>query len=640
MRALLRLCVLLCTGTGLAAQAGTIRVPANIKAEGLPPISATLVEKLKPYAQFSRTTLANWHPTKNEMLVTSLATGTPQIQVVSTPATPPQPLAGGLAGVTPSYGWLSNDFFTYRRDAGGAEQYQIYRLDVTTAKQTMLTDGKSRNGIPVWSRRTHRIAYASNRRNGKDWDIYVMDVLNPQSARMLFEASGVWSAADWSPDDTQLLVIESLPGNDTALWSVDVETGARTALVDGTRATWRVPHYSPDGKSIYAVSNRDSELARVWKYSAGKWTPLTRDGDSVETAALSTDGKLLAVVFDRDASSRLELLDAANGKVKKTPALAAGIISGLRWNRAGNAVGFSLNTLRTASDAFSVDAGSGRVTRWTESSIGGLDTSAIPDPQIVRWKSFDGKTISGVLYQPPSKFKGPRPVMINIHGGPSDAYERPRFQGRSGYFLNELGVAIIFPNVRGSFGFGKTYEKLDDQRNREDAVRDIGALLDWIGKQRTLDPKRVMVTGVSYGGYMTYAVAAKYPSRIRAAYAGAAISDFATFLKTTEPSRVENRRSEYGDERDADMKAFLGSISPLNYAEKIQVPLMIAHGRKDVRVPVGQAEAIAAAVKLHNPNVWLVIYEDEGHENFLLAGANSQFHFHTWIAFMEKFLLN
>ncbi len=627
-------------GLGSPRRPDTIRVPANIKAEGLPPISATVVEKLKPYAQFSRTTLANWHPTKNEMLVTSLATGTPQIQVVSAPATPPQPLADGLAGVTPSYGWLSNDFFTYRRDAGGAEQYQIYRFDVATAKQTMLTDGKSRNGIPVWSRRTHRIAFASNRRNGKDWDIYVMDVLNPKTARMLFEASGVWSAADWSPDDTQLLVIESLPGNDTALWSVDVETGARTALVDGARATWRVPQYSPDGKSIYAVSNRNSELARVWKYSAGNWTPLTRDGDSVETAALSTDGKLLAVVFDRDASSRLELLDAAKGKVKKKPALPAGIISGVRWNRAGNAVGFSLNTLRTASDAFSVDAGSGRVTRWTESAIGGLDASAMPDPQIVRWKSFDGKMISGVLYQPPSKFKGPRPVMINIHGGPSDAYERPRFQGRSGYFLNELGVAIIFPNVRGSFGFGKTYEKLDDQRNREDAVKDIGALLDWIGKQRTLDAKRVMVTGVSYGGYMTYAVAAKYPGRIRAAYAGAAISDFATFLKTTEPSRVEDRRSEYGDERDADMSEFLRSISPLNYAEKIQVPLMIAHGRKDVRVPVGQAEAIAAAVKLHNPNVWLVIYEDEGHETFLLAGANSQFHFHTWITFMEKFLLN
>ena len=643
MRPLQRLCIFLLAGTGLVAQDGTLAVPANIKTEGLPPIPSTVVDKLRPYSQFSRTTFATWHPTKSEILVSNLATATPQIQRVGAPGTAPQNLGDGIVGTSASYGSLSPDFFTYRRDAGGADQYQIFRFDVPTGTSTMLTDGKSRNGVPVWSRRSNRIAYASNRRNGKDWDIYVMDVRDPASARMLFEASGVWSAADWSPDDKELMVLESLPGTETAVWSVNVETGARTSLVaEGGSAIWRVPQYSPDGKAIFAVSNRGSELARVWKRIGTKWTPVTRDGDSVEGAALSPDGKTLAVVFDRDASSRLEFLDAANGRTRRTASHPAGIISAgtLRWNRASTAVGFTLNTLRTASDVFSADAASGRITRWTESAAGGIDAAAMRDPEIVRWKSFDGRIISGVLYRPPAKFTGPRPVMINIHGGPNDAYERPRFQGRSGYFLNELGVAIIFPNVRGSAGFGRTFEKLDDQRKREDAVKDIGSLLDWIATQKDLDAKRVMVTGVSYGGYMTYAVAARYPDRIRAAYAGAGISDFASYLKTTEPSRIEDRRAEYGNETDPEMNAFLSVVSPLSYATKITMPLMIAHGRRDVRVPVAQAEAMYAAAKKHNPNAWLVIYDDEGHENFLLAGPNSQFHFYTWITFMEKFLLN
>ena len=643
MRALLRLCVFLMAGAGLAAQGGTLPVPANVKAEGLPPISASVVEKLRPYSQFTRTMLATWHPARTEMLVTSLATSTPQLQLVTAPATPPRPLGEGLAGVNGMYGFVSADSFVYRRDPAAGEQYQIYRFDHATGTSTLLSDGKSRHGIPVWARRSNRIAVSSTRRTGKDWDIYVIDVTKPDSARMLFEATGTWNPADWSPDDKQLLAIESLPGGDTALWTVDVETGARTPIVnDGPAAAWRTPQYSPDGNAIYAVSNRGSELARVWKRAAGTWTPITRDGDSVEAAALSPDGKTLAISFDRDGSSRLELVDAATGKLKLSPAHPPGIINPttLRWHRNGESIGFTLNTLRTASDVFSADARSGRVTRWTESAAGGIDAATLPDPEIIRWKSFDGRMISGVLYRPPAKFTGPRPVMLNIHGGPSDAYERPRFQGRSGYFLNEMGIAIIFPNVRGSAGFGRTFEKLDDERKREDAVKDVGALLDWIPTDKGLDAKRVMVTGVSYGGYMTYAVAARYPDKVRAAYAGAAISDFVTFLKTTEPSRVENRRGEYGNETDPEMSAFLTSISPVSYAAKIKVPLMIAHGRKDVRVPVGQAEAMYAAIKAHNPNVTLVIYEDEGHENFLLAGANSQFHFYTWITFMEKHLLN
>jgi len=203
-----------------------------------------------------------------------------------------------------------------------------------------------------------------------------------------------------------------------------------------------------------------------------------------------------------------------------------------------------------------------------------------------------------------------------------------------------MGIAIVYPNVRGSFGFGRTFERLDDGRKREDAVKDVGSLLDWIAQQPSLDPARVMVTGASYGGYMTYAVAARYPERIRCAFAAAAISNFVTYLENTEPGRQQDRRAEYWDEQDPDMRNFLTSVSPVRLASRIKAPLMIAHGRQDVRVPLAQAESMHTAVKATGIPAWLVIYADAGHENFPRTQANSDFNFFTWILFAEKYLLN
>ena len=637
MRALLRLGVLLCAGVALTAQNGTVPVPANIKVDGVPAIPASLPEKLRAYAAFTQTRLLAWHPSGSELLVSRTTTTTPEVHVVSAPGAEPRTVHASVTG-SASYGPQGGNWFVYAKAVGGRETTQIYRYDVQTAASTLLTDGKSRNGVPSWANGSNRIAFDSTRRNGKDRDLYVVDAMDPASSRMLLETSGQWSVADWSPDDTHVLVLQLLPGNASSLWTVNVETGVRAAITDASDgASWRNPHYAPDG-TIYAVSNRGSELARVWKRAEGRWSPLTRDGDSVESAALSPDGSTLAVVFDRDASSRLELIDARSLKVRVSPKLPAGIITDLQWNRAGTTVGLTLNSVRFAADVFGVDARTGEITRWTTSPAGGIDEKTMPDPEIVRWKTFDEKMISGVLYRPPAKFTGPRPVMINIHGGPSDAYERPRFQGRSGYFLNELGVAIVFPNVRGSFGFGRTFEKLDDRKNREDAVKDIGALLDWIGTQKSLDAKRVMVTGASYGGYMTYAVAARYPDRIRCAYAGSAIANFVSFLEHTEPQRADDRRGEYGDERDPAMRDFLLGISPVTHAAKIKSPLMIAHGKNDPRVPVGQAEEMFEAVRKNDVPVWFVVYEDEGHQ-IGMNQANGNFHFYTWIMLAEKFLL-
>jgi dipeptidyl aminopeptidase/acylaminoacyl peptidase len=510
----------------------------------------------------------------------------------------------------------------------------------------MITDGKSRYGAPVWSNRAGLIAFESSRRNGKDRDLYVMDPMKPESLRMIGEFPGGWSVAEWSPDDREIIAIQAFTNAQHALWRVNVATGEKTRLSpeEKEHSAWSAPQYTPDGRTVYALTNFDTGRRRVWKVdvTTSQWSAVTPDTEEVDGFALSPDGRTVAVMIDRGDASILELIDAATMKVRAKPALPpALLLGGMQWHPDGSEVAFALWSLRTFGDVFSVSTKTGAVSRWTASELGAFNPDDLPEPQIVRWKSFDGRTIPGVLYMPPKRFAGPRPVMINIHGGPDgpNARERPRYQGRSAYFLNEMGVAILYPNVRGSYGFGREFETLDDGAKREDAVKDIGAALDWIATEKSLDKDRVMVTGFSYGGYMTYAVAAAYSDRIRCAFAGAGISDFITYMETTEPQRLPNRRLEYGDETDPAMREVFRRISPIANASKIRKPLMILHGAKDTRVALGQADEMARAVAANGVPVWKVVFEDEGHAMFAKR-ENNDVTFYAWILFMERFLLN
>ena len=203
-------------------------------------------------------------------------------------------------------------------------------------------------------------------------------------------------------------------------------------------------------------------------------------------------------------------------------------------------------------------------------------------------------------------------MIVNIHGGP-ESQSRPSFSSTTQYYVNELGIAVIYPNVRGSRGYGKTYLKLDNGRRREDSVRDIGALLDWIAAAPDLDADRVAVTGGSYGGYMVLASVVHYGDRLRAGIERVGISNFVTFLENTQPYRQDLRRVEYGDERDPDMRAFLTQISPLTRVDKITTPMLISQGQNDPRVPASESEQIVAALKKGDIPVWYALARDEGH---------------------------
>jgi dipeptidyl aminopeptidase/acylaminoacyl peptidase len=634
-----------------ASKPDFLTVPANVKAVGVPPIPSSLPETLAPYASSRRAVLLGWHPTRRQILITTAFGNTYQIHSVAGPGMDRQQLTFFPDGVTAASvgAWYAPDgsYFVFNKDTGGgAETLQLFRYTLATRQITLLTDGKSSNGQPAWSNRAGLIAFISTRRNGVDSDIYAMDPLEPLSVRLVSQVTGRWSVAAWSADDRELIAMNSPSSSETHLWLVDVRTGAKKPLSpEGEASIWRGAQHSADGRFVYAISNRQSELSRLWRWSraSGVWQLVTGPEDGVESFSLSPDGRTIAVVYDTNAiSARMELLDATTLSARATPRLPPGQLVGPpQWRPGGSEVAFTLWSLRNFGDVYSVSARTGVVERWTRSEPGPFDPETLPEAEIVQWKSFDGLMISGVLYRPPARFTGPRPVMLSIHGGPSGslARERPRYQGRSAYFLNELGIAILYPNVRGSFGFGKAFATLDDGVKREDAVKDVGALLDWIATQPEFDKSRVMVTGTSYGGYMTYAVAEAYGDRLRCALAASAISDFITYFQRTDPARPEDRRAEYGDERIPEMREFLIRLSPITHASQLRIPLMIVHGARDTRVPVSQAEAMATLARANGVPVWLMTFEDEGHLFFSNA-ANNNVLFYAWIEFVRKYLLN
>ena len=622
-----------------------IRPTENLIVEGIPEIPAGLADEVRRYTEARSAAFVGWHPTRVEMLIGTRFGNTAQIHEVRMPGGARRQLTFfaepvGAADWDPKEG----KFFLFTRDTGGNEFGQMYRLDVTTGDVTLLSDGgRSQNGGWVWDRAGDRIAYTSTRRNGADRDIWVVDPRDPATDRLVVEnAGGGWSVLDWSPDGTQLLVGESLSVNKSRRWLVDVASGAKTRLdEDGPEdVAWGGGTFTPDGGAIWTTTDKDSEFARLVK-----WTPASGGIEvmaadipwEVEGFDVSEDGKSVCFITNEAGVSRARVLDTATGKHRLVAGLPDGVIAAGEWHADGRHLAFSVGSARSTSDVYVWDAvEGGPAIRWTESELGGLVADTLVEPRAIDWQSFDGLEIRGFLYPAAPRFTGRRPVIINIHGGP-EGQSRPIFQGRNNFFMSELGVALVYPNVRGSTGYGKTFVKLDNALKREDSVRDIGALLDWIATRPDLDPDRVMITGGSYGGFMTLACATTYDERIRCALDVVGISHFTTFLKNTESYRRDLRRVEYGDERVPEVAEFFERIAPLNNAGRITKPLFVVQGANDPRVPASEAEQMVAKVRGNGGPVWFLNAKDEGHG--FRKKPNMDFQFYATVMFVRQHLL-
>jgi dipeptidyl aminopeptidase/acylaminoacyl peptidase len=577
------------------------------------------------------------------MLIRTRFADTPQVHLVKMPGGERQQLTFypdsiAAAQFHPNGG----DYFVFVKDIGGGEWYQLYRYDMETAKVTLLTDGKSRNLLGSWSSGGDQIAYVSTRRTGHDTDLWVMNPADPKTDHLLTQLTGGgWEPIDWSTDDKNILLQEQISINETYLWLVNTATGEKTPITPRDtkeKVSYGTARFSKDGRGIYVTTDQNSEFQRLALLDMSGKNPKFFTTDipwDVESIDLSHDGKRLAFVTNEEGLSVLHVMDTATQKEGKLPKLPTGVMQEVRWHRDGHDLGFSLTNAQGAGDCYSLDVSNGKLERWTVSETA-VKTDAFPAAELVHWKSFDGKMISGFLYKPPAKFTGKRPVLVVIHGGP-EGQSQPIFLGRANYFLNELGIALIYPNVRGSTGYGKTFSLLDNGFKREDTYKDINALFDWVGTRPDLDADKIAVTGGSYGGHMTLVVSTFYSDRIRCSVDVVGMSNLVTFLEHTEAYRRDLRRVEYGDERDPKMHDFLEKIAPMNNIEKIKKPMLVVAGKNDPRVPVTESEQIVGALKKQGTPVWYLIAKDEGHG--FHKKQNQDFQFYTTVEFLEEYLL-
>ena len=633
-------------------KAPMLSVPESIAAEGVPPIARTHEEDLLPYENIRAAILADWHPKERRMLIGTRFAESVQLHEVAAPMGARTQLTFYRDAVTNGeYRPSDPDQVVYSLNEGGAENFQLFLLDRRTGRSRRFTDGTHRYVSPLWSRNGKWLAYSSNARNGRDMDVYVTDPSTPGSERRLLEVKGDWDPVDWSADGNRLLLLEGISANETYLHWVDTASGElhtitpRNPRKEEPTVAYAPGRWSADGQSIFTTNDQGSEFQRLVRLdlATGRQTVLSGDIPwDVESFDLSDDGGLLAFLTNEDGISKLHFVDAA-GKSLPAPQLPAGIARDLAFRPGSHEVGFSLDWARAPRDIYSYDADSRRLERWTASEAGGLNAETFAVPELIHFPSFDTaqggarRMIPAFVYRPPAdRFKGRRPVYVDIHGGP-EAQSRPGFRGSNNYLLDEMGVALIYPNVRGSAGYGKSYLKLDNGRLREDSVKDIGALLDWIATQPDLDASRIMVAGGSYGGYMSLAVMTFYSDRLCCGWDSVGISNFVTFLEHTQEYRRDLRRVEYGDERDPQMRAFLEEIAPVKHAGRITRPLLVSAGANDPRVPVTESAQIAAAVKSNGVPVWYLVGKDEGH-GFAKKG-NSDYQRAVLFEFVRRYLL-
>ncbi|GIL40336.1 S9 family peptidase [Roseiterribacter gracilis] len=620
--------------------------PDTIRADGVPELSDALQADVANYTEFNGASFVGFDPKSNGILISRRAGNVTHLHRVTAPLAKPEQLTKGDDPVSgAAYAPSRGDVILYAQDKGGAEFWQLYRLDPKSAAATLVTDGKSRNQTQHWNNDGTRVAYASTRRNGKDNDIWVMDPRDPSTDKIALQVDGGgegWTVTGWSPDGKKLLVNESISINESYVWLVDIAAGTKTAITprNGIKGANDLAQFDPSGEGIWYASDVGAESKRLVRYDVktGNRDVVTPDLRwDVEELAMPTRGDVAAYFVNEAGRSVLHLIDLKTRKERPAPKLPEGQIGTARISDDGSKLGLGITSAKSPGDVFVVDLKNGNAVRWTTAETGNMKLDRLREPELVKLKSFDGLEISGFYYRPdPKAFPGKRPVIIDIHGGP-EGQSRPKFLGRAGYLVAELGVGIFYPNVRGSEGYGKTFLELDDGMKREDSVKDIGAVIDWLKADGATDGARIGVQGGSYGGYMTLAVMTHYSDRLRAAIDVVGISNFVTFLTNTSPYRQDLRRVEYGDERDPAMREFLQKISPLTNVAKITKPMLVVQGANDPRVPKTEADQMVQALRTLGTPTWYVVGLDEGHG--FKKKKNADYQFLSGMQFWKQHLL-
>jgi dipeptidyl aminopeptidase/acylaminoacyl peptidase len=617
----------------------------NLVLDNIPPVDTPTTARLEAYMQSRGASFVDWLP-DGSVLVATRFSDVDQLHRVAAPMAAREQLTFDREPVTVARAPQSAAVpgFLFQRDQGGNEMAQLFWYDQKSRAIRMITDGRGLNGGMVWSRDGRRVAFHGTGRDGVSYDIYIAQFDGPANnlgqPRLVFNGFGKsWSVQDWSPDDTRLLIRNYVSANEAHLFVMDIATAALTPVSEGRDvASISQARFSADGRGVYVVTNRDSEFEqlKLVDLATGEVETLTSHIPwDIDLFSISEDGRYLAYVANVDGLSRLTVVNLAN-RSEQVPPLPDGQVSRIAFDRGGRKLGLTLETAQTPRDVFVLEVERNALTRYTASEVGPVDPVQFAPAELVRFPTFDrdrGKFRQIPAFVFRSTAPGPRPVYIEIHGGPEAQY-KPRFSPFTQFLVKELGFTVIAPNVRGSSGYGKTYLDLDNDLDREDAVRDIGALLVWIGAQRELDAKNVFVAGGSYGGYMSLASMVHFGDRLRGGIDVVGISNFVTFLESTSAYRRDLRRHEYGDERLPRVRAYLQRISPLTNAARIDKPLLIVQGLNDPRVPANESQQMVAKIRGRGGEVWYLAAKDEGHG--FRKKSNRDFYEKTIVTFLER----
>ncbi len=619
----------------------------NVVMEDVPEIPAEIRESLRRYQNTRSASLLDWTKDGQAIYIGTRFAEVSQIHQVDGPGGMRRQLSWFDEPVGQVTRRPGSDVLAFLMDQGGNEFSQIFLFDPNDGSHTMISDGESRNGGLQWSEDGRFLAFQSTRRNGRSNDIWLMDFEQGREPKLILESpdGSWWGPVEFSDDNQHLLIQQYISVNDSRIHLLDLESGQTRRLLGSDEEPSRNLAYGFDGddRGFFFATDVGAEFAHLaWQGldSADERSLITADIPwSVSDFELAPNGRTAVFVTNEGGISRLYRLETTSNQVQPVADLPLGLISGLSFNPDGQRLGLVINNPRTPSDVYVLGWTRGDLTRWTYSEVGGLNTEQFALPELIDYPTFDEvdgqpRRIPAFVYKPEGE--GPHPVVIQIHGGP-ESQSRPGFSSTYPMWMDRLGVAVIRPNVRGSSGYGKSYLLLDNGLLREDSVRDIGALLDWIETQPDLDADRIAVYGGSYGGYMVLASAVHYSDRLKAAVDIVGISNFVTFLENTQDYRRDLRRVEYGDERDPEMRAHLQAISPLNHVEKMNVPMFVVQGQNDPRVPVTEAEQIVAALREQGSPVWYMNALNEGHG--FRRKENRDLYSEAVVLFLETYLL-
>ncbi len=619
--------------------------PAALQLDGVPIIAQALADDIEPYGEFYPTRFIGWHPIEQDMLILRRSGNINQLFLLTDPLAKPVQLTRGKEPIRDAmFEPKRGSYILFARDNGGDEATQIYRLDPKTHEEKQLTANGELHAIGPWNSARDKVILTSSpldragKREQAVLDIFAINPLQPEARFKLASLVGAgWSVMKWLDRENRLIVRESLSEVKSLVWSLDLASGKKTKLDDALA----LDELDTSERWVYRRMLDDDfvRLSRTDLRTGEREWITKKFPHDVDTWSVSRTNGRIAVLVNVNGLAQLKLF-AEDLTALPAPAVPSGLITSVAWHRNGRDLALTIESADSPGEVFSMDVDTGQLLRWTQHPAVAEVDRPFAEAETIAWRSFDGLAITGLIHRPPpaiaKRFPGKRPVIINVHGGPT-AQSRPGFRGRSNFWINERGIVMIYPNIRGSSGFGKKFREADNGRRREDSVKDIGALLDWIQTQPDLDPSRVALMGGSYGGYVVLAASAKYASRIAAAYSSVGISHFVSFLENTETYRRDLRRSEYGDERDPEMRRFLDAISPLTHADKIRLPLLVSQGKNDPRVNYTESEQIVKKVRANGTPVWYVLAEDEGHG--FAKRANQDFQFATTTTFFDKYLL-